>query len=205
MMKFSAGTMRPRPAGRLIVATLAVAGVVALSACKDLTSVDAGFDNLVDSAGVFYTVNNSPAGTATAINLFTGNRYRADETFAYDIAFDMDSAHRVLIIPSKALATGLSNPYSVGLQKLTGVSFAQVTDAPKSGYVVDSVLAVTLGSVVVIESHDVARCGFSIKGTSYFSKMVITQVDTVNRKISTVLEVNRNCGFHSFALGKPKS
>jgi len=205
MMHFSAGTTRPRPLSRLLVATLAVTPVVALSACEKLTSVDASFENTIDSAAVFYTVNNSPAGTATAINLFTGNRYRADETFAYDIAFDLDKTNHVLIIPARALATGLSNPYSVGLQKLTGVSFAQVTDAPKSGYVVDSVLSVTQGSVIAIESHDVARCGFAIKGTSYFSKMVITAIDTVNRKISSVIVVNRNCGFHSFALGKPKS
>jgi hypothetical protein len=204
-MKFSAGTTPPRPLSRLFVATLAVTAVAALAACEKLTSVDASFDNTIDSAAVFYTVNNSPAGTATAINLFTGDRYRADETFAYDIAFDLDPAHHVLIIPARALATGLSAPYSVGLQKMTGVSFAQLTDAPKSGYVVDSVLSVTQGSVVAIESHDAARCGFAIKGSSYFSKLVVTAVDTVNRKISTVLVVNRNCGFHSFALGKPKN
>src|ERR1043166_8504894 len=205
MMKFNVGTARPRLPRRVIAAVLSVAVVAVISACKDLTSVDAGFDNVIDSSGVFYTVNNSPAGTATAINLFTGNRYRADETFAYDIAFDIDSQNHVLIIPSRALATGLSTPYSVGLQKLSGVSFAQVTDAPKTGYRVDTVLVATQGSVIAIESHDVARCGFAIKGSSYFTKMVITNVDLVNRKISTVLEVNRNCGFHSFELGKPKS
>src|SRR3954467_8896048 len=115
MMKFSAGTTRPQAVSRLTVVTLAVMVIATLAACEKLTSVDASFDNTIDSAAVFYTVNNSPAGTATAINLFTGNRYRADETFAYDIAFDLDATNHVLIIPARALATGLSTPYSVGL------------------------------------------------------------------------------------------
>jgi hypothetical protein len=204
MMKIFAGPTSRRAASiRLITIATMVVMAGALAACKDLTSVDASFDNVTDSLD-FYTLNNSPPGTATAINLFSGNRFRADETFAYDIAFDIDSENRVLVIPSRALATGLSAPYSVGLQKLSGVTFAQVTDAPKTGYRVDTALVATVGSVVAIESHDAATCGLSIKGSSYFSKLVITQVDLVDRKISIVLEVNRNCGFHSFAEGKPK-
>ncbi|HEY6219992.1 MAG TPA: hypothetical protein VIV65_08035 [Gemmatimonadaceae bacterium] len=202
MMRFLGRTPPARALGRL-AALIAATSVVAVAGCKDLTSIDASFDNVTDSLD-FFMLNNSPIGTETAINLFTGHRLRADETFAYDIAFDMDSLYRIRIIPVRALATTHSSPYSVGLQKLTGASFAQVTDAPRTGYVADSVITVTVGDVVAIESHDVTRCGFAIKGSSYFSKLVVTSIDTAVKKISTVIEVNRNCGFHSFAEGKPK-
>ena len=44
----------------------------------------------------------------------------------------------------------------------------------------------------------------AIKGQSYFSKLVVDSIDLTTRKISTTITVNRNCGFRSFAEGKPK-
>jgi hypothetical protein len=185
--------------GRLIVVGAAIA---ALSACKDLTSVDASFENVHDTLS-FYGINGSPPGAPTAVNLFSGIPYHADQTFAYDLAFDIDTAGKVVLIPARQLATQFSSPYSVGLQSVPG-TFAGLDHAPKGGYVVDSLLAVGVGTVVVVESHDAARCGFAIKGQSYFSKLVVTSIDLTTRKISTIIAVDRNCGFRSFAEGKPK-
>src|SRR5207249_1344815 len=130
----------------------------------------------------------------------TGIPRHADQAFAYDLAFDLDTAGRVVLIPARQLATGFSNPYSVGLQKVTG-SFGSVDRAPKSGYTVDSLLVIIPGSVVVIESHDAARCGFAIKGQTYFSKLIVDSIDVATRRIHATVAVNRNCGFYSFAAG----
>ena len=125
MMSFLGRTPPARALGRL-AALIAATSVVAAAGCTGFTSIDAGFDNVTDSLD-FFMLNNSPPGTATAINLFNGTRLGADETFSYDVAFDMDSLYRIRIIPVRALATTHTNPYSVGLQKLDGVTFAQVT------------------------------------------------------------------------------
>ena len=108
-----------------------------------------------------------------------------------------------MLIPARQLATQLSTPYSVGLQVVPG-AFAAVDRAPKSGYIVDSLLVVGVRSVVAIESHDFSRCQFAIKGQSYFSKLVVDSIDLATRKISATVTVNRNCGFTSFADGRPK-
>lgn len=199
MLTFSLLAPARRSMRRLVAVGAAVAAV---TACKGLTSIDASFDNVSDTLSVFALNGASPAAP-TAINLFTGIPQHADQAFAYDLAFDIDTAGRVVLIPARALATQFSSPYSVGLQKVAG-SFGSVDRAPKSGYTADSLMVIGLGNVVVIESHDAARCGFAIKGQSYFSKLVVDSVDVASRRIHALVFVNRNCGFYSFATGKPK-
>lgn len=177
--------------------------VLSIAACKEFTSVDASYANITDSQ-TLYALNGSPPGSANAVNLFSGAVFRADQRFGYDIAFDIDATGRVLIIPSKALATSFSGPYSVGLQTVPG-SFEALLEAPTDGYRVDTALVVAKGGVVAIESHDLGTCAAAIKGNSYFSKLVVTDVDPVSRKIDVTITVNRNCGFRSFAAGIPRS
>jgi hypothetical protein len=205
MMNFSLSSASVRAPRSLAIGAFAltIAAVASVSACKGLTSIDASFDNVTDTLE-FFPLNGSPPGAPTAINLFSGVRQRADQSFAYDVAFDLSSSGLVTIIPARALASGFAAPYSVGLQKLPGVTFESVATAPKDGYTNDSTMTVVPGQVVVIQSFDVNRCGFAIKGQSYFSKLLVVSVDTVARKIKTLIEVNRNCGFRSFAEGKPK-
>jgi hypothetical protein len=205
MMNFSVRSTRVR-AGRFAVLgafVVAVGALASVSACKGLTSIDASFDNITDTID-FYPINGSPPGAPTAIKLFSGVPQRADESFAYDVAFDLTSAGEVQIIPARALASGFASPYSVGLERIPNTDFDAVGSAPKSGYTNDSTMTVGPGTVVVIQSFDVNTCAISIKGQSYFSKLVVTSVDPATKKIRTVVEVNRNCGFRSFAEGKPK-
>jgi len=199
MLNSSGKTSTRRSLGRLLIVGAAVAGV---SACKGLTSVAASFDNVTEALTV-YAINGSPPGAPTAISLFTGSPLHADQAFAYDLAFDLDTSGKVVLIPARQLATQLSSPYSVGLQVVPD-SFAALTRAPKSGYTVDSLLVVGAHTVVAIESHDLARCQFAIKGQSYFSKLVVDSINLEQRKISATVTVNLNCGFTSFAAGRPQ-
>ncbi len=187
---------------RLLAMAAAVIVIAVAGACSNLTSIDASFPNFTDTTD-FFAINGSPPGAPNTINLFSGAAARADQGFAYDLAFDIDASGRAVLIPARALATQFSNPYPVGLQVVPG-TFAALNEAPKNGYTLDSTLAVSVGTVVAIESHDAATCQFAIKGGSYFSKLVVTAIDVPNRRISTILTVNRNCGFRSFADGLPK-
>lgn len=185
---------------------LAVAGLVAVlsvGACKEFTSIDASFANITGTE-VVYALNGGPPGSANALRFFDVFASRADQGFGYDIAFDIDEAGRVVIIPAKALATSFSNPYSVGLQTVTG-PFEALLEAPEEGYRVDTAMAVAVGQTVVVESLDNGgSCRFSLKGQSYFSKLVITAIDVPRRRIDFTFTVNRNCGFRSFAPGIPR-
>jgi hypothetical protein len=205
MMSFSLHSSRVRASrcAALGVFAVAVGGLGSVAACKGLTSIDASFENVTDTIE-FYPLNGSPPGAPTAIKLFSGVRERADESFAYDVAFDVTPTGEVKIIPARALASGFAAPYAVGLQRIPNATFDAVASAPKDGYTIDSTMTVGPGTVVVIQSFDVNTCAVSIKGQSYFSKLVVTSVDPATKKIRTVIEVNRNCGFHSFAEGKPK-
>src|SRR3954471_9939091 len=124
MMTFSLRSARVRARRFAVLGACAVAvvAVASVTACKGLTSIDASFDNVTDTLE-FYPLNGSPPGAPTAINLFSGIRERADESFAYDLAFDVTADGHVLLIPARALAGGFAAPYSVGLQKIPSAAF----------------------------------------------------------------------------------
>lgn len=181
---------------------VAVALLASASACKDFTSVEASLPNLSDTTSV-YAINGSPPGTPTAVNFFNVAFFRANQGFAFDIAFDIDADGKVVVIPALALATSFSTPYSVGLAIMPGPN-ESVLEAPKDGYALDSVLHVPVGAVIAVESHDFNVCGIAIKGQSHFSKVSITTIDVAQRRIGLAFTINRNCGFRSFAAGIPR-
>ena len=192
------------PAARPLARGLILAGLAAaIASCKGLTAIDPSFQNVTASDTV-YAINGAPPNSPNAVKFFDGLTVRADQSFAFDIAFDIDAAGNPVIIPVKAMATTFSTAYSVGLQKATG-SFESVLDAPKDGYRADTAMAVGVGQTIIAESRDVfVACAYALKGQSYFSKIVVTEVDPVLRRMVFTMTVTRNCGFHSFAAGFPR-
>jgi hypothetical protein len=191
------------PIARPLARALTLVGLtVAFAACKGLTQIDPSFQN-VTATDTVYALNGGPPNSPNAINFFQGLTDRADQGFGFDVAFDLDVNGNVIVIPSRALATAFSNPYSVGLQKATG-SFESIAAAPKDGYRADTSMTVAIGQTLLIESHDFNVCYTALKGQSYFTKLVVTDVDTAQRRIAFTVTVNRNCGFHSFAPGLPR-
>ncbi|HET9424835.1 MAG TPA: hypothetical protein VFO55_05640 [Gemmatimonadaceae bacterium] len=185
-----------------IAAALALA--LSLGACKELTSIDASFQN-VTIADTVYSLNGSPPAAHNAIKLFDLATRRADQGFSYDIAFDIDAAGNAVIIPARAVATNFSSPYSVALLAVPG-TFESVLSAPEDvDYRPDTATTIPVGQIMIIESRDNAgMCLYSLKGSSYFSKLVITHVDPVKRTLGFTATINRNCGFRSFEPGIPR-
>ena len=191
-----------RPTSKLVA--LAAVGLAILGvACGDLTGVPASLPTVTDS-GTVYALNGAPPGAPTALHVFSGTLLPATSAFVFDVAFDLDTAGHVLIIPQRVVATGLSSSHTVGLQSVSG-DFDALTAAPKSGYRSDTTLITKAGQVVAVQSSDPNACGISLTGSTLYAKLVVTAVDVVQKTLSVRFAVDPNCGFVSFASGLPKN
>jgi len=191
------------PSARPLPRALILIGFAAsIAACRGFTAIDASFQN-VTATDTVYALNGGPPNSPNSINFFQGLTDRADQGFGFDIAFDIDKDGNPVIIPARALATNFSNPSSIGLQRAT-TSFEAIAEAPRDGYRADTAMTVGVGQAIIVEVHDINACLYALKGQSYFSKLVITEVDPALKRIAFTVTVNRNCGFHSFAPGLPR-
>ena len=190
-----------RPTSKLIALAAAALSVIGV-ACGDFTGVPASLPTLTDS-GTVYALNGAPPGAPTALHVFSGTLLPATAAFVFDVAFDIDAAGHVLIIPQRVVATGLSSSHTVGLQSVSG-DFDAVASAPKSGYRADTTVVTVPGQVVLIQSSDPSACGISLTGSTLYGKVVVTAVDRVQKTLSLRYAVDPNCGFLSFAPGVPK-
>jgi len=193
--------LRPIPAPIFVLATIAIA--VTAVACRDLTGVPASLPTITDS-GVVYALNGAPLGAPTALQISTGQLVSANSTFAFDIAFDIDSAGHVVLLPLRTVASAIATTHSVGLQ-VSQASFDNLTTAPKSGYRADTALVASADAVILVQTNDVTTCGFAITGSNLYGKLVIRSVDVAKRVLSVTYTVDPNCGFLSFAEGVPKN
>jgi hypothetical protein len=190
-------TARPRPRALILLGLAA-----SLAACRGFTAVDASFQNVTASDTV-YALNGGPPNSPNSLSFFQGFTERADQGFGFDLAFDIDKDGNAVIIPARVLATNFSNPNSIGLQRAAS-SFEAISEAPRDGYRADTAMTVAVGQAVIVEVHDINACLYALKGQSYFSKLVVTEVDPVLKRLAFTVTVNRNCGFHSFAPGLPR-
>jgi len=192
-------TLRPKTSlAVLAAATLAVAA----TACGTLTGVPASLDTLADS-GTVYAIKGAPPGAPTALYVFEGVLLAADATFTFDVAFDIDSLGRVVILPQRAVASGLASTHTVGVQTSSS-TFDQLGDAPKNGYRVDTALVTTPHTTVVVQSQDPTACTTSLTGTTLYAKIVVDSVNLISRQLKVRFVADPNCGFFSFASGLPK-
>jgi hypothetical protein len=189
-----------RPSG---VLTAAVAAVLAFAgACGDFTSVPASLAVVADS-GTVYALNGAPPGAPTALHVYTGSRLAADASFFFDVAFDIDAAGNVLILPQRVVASGLASSHTVGLQSVP-TDYSSLDKAPKNGYRADTTLITRVGQTVAIQSYDLNVCSISITGQILYAKLVVREVNVDKRTISFEYTIDPNCGFLSFAPGIPK-
>jgi len=191
---------QPRP-----VAVLAAAAVATLAlACGDFTGVPASLPTITDT-GTVYALNGAPAGAPAGLHVFTGTIVPVDQSFAFDVGFDIDSTGAIVIYPQRTVATALSTTtHSVGLQTVRD-TFDAVLSAPKSGYRADTALVTQRNVVVLVQTNDNGVCGLAVTGTSLYAKFEITEVNRLTRQLKIRWTADPNCGFVSFQPGVPKS
>lgn len=196
-------TRRFSPIPAPIFTLAAFVAAISAASCGDLLTTPASLPTLTDS-GVVYAINGAPLGAPTALQIAAGTLVPANSSFAFDVAFDIDSAGHVVFLPLKTIASGLATTHSVGLQ-VSQVTFDNLVSAPKTGYRADTALVGAAGVTVLAQSNDVTTCGVAISGQNLYAKIIVTSVDPVARSMNITFTVDPNCGFVSFADGIPKN
>lgn len=186
--------MLPTRLMRVVVVALATV----LVACGDPTRPKATTVNLLLNYSV-YGLTGAPPATANAMNLFIGPS-RADATFNFDVALDLDATGKILVYPVRAVAGPLAGlvPTRVGLQTISG-SFESVREAPERGYDTLNVKSITPGTVVVAELVDLVQglCIYSLNGSSTYAKFVVDSVNATTRRFYVRSVGDANCGYRS--------
>ena len=181
-----------------LLRVVAVALATVAVACGDPTRPKATIPNVQLNYSVYGLVG-APAASANALNLFVGPA-RADASFDFDVALDLDPTGKIVVYPVRAVAGPLAGVIRtrVGLQTVTG-SFESVREAPDRGYDTLAVRTIQPGTVVVAELVDLISglCVFSLSGSSTYAKFVIDSVNPTARRFYVRSVGDANCGYRS--------
>jgi len=187
-----------------LLATMFV--VVGLNACGDPTSLHASLITSVDTLSVF-ALSGTPPSYPSGINVLARQAVRVDGGASFDVAFDINANGDAVVYPVKQVVSLPGTSRAVGMQRLL-VKFDSVTDAPKSGYQIDSTAFVlTPGATLVVQSqHNFSGdiCQFALN-PNIFAKLAVDSVNLASRTIYLRLGLDPNCGFRSFVAGVPTS
>ena len=190
--------MPPTPLRRAAIVALALVAI----ACGAPTKPKATFTNILSSYSL-YGYTGAPVTAPTAVS-FLGGPTRADASFAFDVAFDVNASGQAIVYPVRTLASDLAiaqvlpTPKRVGLQTVSG-SFESVREVPSSGYDTLTAKTVSSGQVLAVEIVDTRSCLFSLGGSSIYAKLVVDSVPPAasgGRRIYARAVVDANCGYH---------
>ena len=177
---------------------VAVAVATLVVACGDPTRPQATTPNLLLSYTV-YGFTGSPPAVANAIRMYVGPT-RADASFDFDLALDLDQTGKIQVYPVRSIAGPLVGNVAtrVGLQTVSG-SFESVREAPEKGYDTLSVKTISPGTVVVVELVDqvAGLCVFSLNGSSTYGKFIVDSVKIPTRQFYIRSVADANCGYRS--------
>lgn len=185
----------------------AAALVAALAACDDPYARDATSVVVADTV-VLFNMNDAPIGAPTAYYLF-GAPLRAGATvansaFAFDVAVTIQPGGAVRLITPRSLVGVVPDPsappYRVGLKLVEG-AFEALTLAPDRDYAYDSLLTVTPGQTVAIQSANPRACLNPYYGTVYYAKLVVDSVRTDPARAFVRVTTDPNCDFRSLVPG----
>lgn len=191
-------TFRPLLAAAVMIA--------AFAACDDPLAIEPQFEVNADTFSV-YSINEAPAGAPSAVSLYASVNsvpaVAAGPTFSFDFAIDVGPGGTITLIPNSRVGNAMVRPHRVGLQ-VVSESYESLTRAPAGGYKYDSLLVVTPGQTIAVQSSDPVACPVSYLGTSIYGKLVIDSVSAAPARVFLRSTVDPNCDFRSLLPGIPK-
>jgi hypothetical protein len=171
------------------------------AACDDPFAARATTAIRSDSFSLF-ALTGTPPNVPAAFNVVFFTTMRVDAAYGFDVAFDIDAAGKVRLIPVRLMGGAVTAARRVGLQK-NNAPFDEVTRAPNRGYVYDSVMVLGVGESVTMEVL-AEQCQFTLSSQLLYSKIEILTVDPASRLIGFRITYDPNCGFRSFLEGVPR-
>jgi hypothetical protein len=191
---------QPRISRRVIPVVLLVCAAI-VGAC-DGPSTTPGTTEDATQPFFVHALTGSPLATSTAI-AFPGRAVtRVDGTFNFDVAFDINAAGNVVLLPPELVGQNPGGNRLVGI--ITGIgTYDNITEAPLTGYTVDSVTVVTRGQAVAVQAQE-PLCLTGNPGAPYlYAKMVIDSIDVVGRGIYGRAMIGGDCGYRQLIPGFP--
>jgi hypothetical protein len=187
-----------RPARRAVpVLFLAVFGV---AGCSDAIGLPTNF-TIADQAYTVFALSGSDLNAPTGMLFSTRTVVRVDGTFQFDIAFDINKDGNAVILPVNQVGTPVGGAPLIGLQR-TSQAYADITEAPRSGYQFDSSMVVRPTAALIIQAQNITCSGFL---TPYiFAKITVDSVNVPARTIYGHTLINTNCGSRQLKPGVPK-
>ena len=187
-----------------VVVLAALAAAAGLAACgKDPYAVVASFVTEEDTL-FSYALNGTPPYQPAGVSSIQMRAVPIDSSFAFDFAFDIDSANRLLLLPVSRVGTTFGSSRSVGFDTTWHVPYDSIFKAHSSGYVFDSIVVVQPGRPFGVVAAALGCTG--VTGSSViYSKFVVDSVHAAERRIFMRGHVDPNCGFRSLRPGIPTS
>jgi hypothetical protein len=194
---------------RQIVASVGFAAVVfGVSACDNPNTSTTLISVIADTLQVF-ALTGTPPSYPAAFLASSGAVTRADGSFNFDVAFDINPSNEVIVYPQKLVGVpcvtgavncgGTAGGKPVGLQRIT-VAFDSLERAPTAGYQFDSTFTLTPGQGLVMQVQSAAECPLAFS-TVMYSKFVVDSIDTTRRSIYFRSVNDPNCGYRSLIPG----
>jgi len=172
------------------------------AACNDPNDITLS-PVLADTLTLWALSGTSPS-FPSAYLASSGAITRADGSFNFDIALDIDPTNKIVVYPQRLVGVPLNGPKPVGLQRING-TFDALTRAPSSGYVFDSTFTVTPGQGLVMQVQNSNDCLAFISSVRY-TKFVIDSINAAQRLIYFRAVHDPNCGYRTLVAGSvPKN
>jgi hypothetical protein len=171
-------------------------------ACGDPVGLRATLATQTDTFVAFALTGTDPARPA-AINTLFRSVVRVDNTFNFDVAFDLDPAGGVRLLPVTMIGGLATANRRVGIRK-SEQPFDALTRAPGDGFTYDSATVVQPGEAVSVQVTNGDQCAFSLSPFIY-SRIGIDSINPATRAIYFRATNDPNCGFRSFLPGVPRN
>lgn len=178
-------------------ALLLCAGV--LGACSDPLTAKAT-DLNVTQPFLLHALTGSQLPFASALSLPARSVTRVDGSFAFDVAFDINASGDIILYPVGMVGQNPTGNRRVGIMK-PGTLYDAITEAPKTGYMVDTATVVKVGEAAIVQAQETA-CSLSVT-PYYYAKVVVDSVNLPSRVLYGRTMINTNCGFRQLIAGLP--
>jgi hypothetical protein len=175
-------------------------GAGLLCACSDPLTA-AATDTNATAPFTVHALTGSGLDFADAIYFPLRTVARVDGSFSFDVAFDINAQGDVVLLPVSVVGQNPAGGRRVGIITPAG-TFDSATEAPLSGYTVDSVTVVKLGQTAIVQAQE-AVCSLS-PTPYYYAKLVVDSLDRPARTLFGRVLINSNCGFRSLVPGLPR-